>query len=341
MTLKTVDPPDQVPRSRRFRLEREENWLELERMLERLSRSGPSGLSAEETERFPGLYRLALSSLSVARAIALDRALIEYLDNLAVRAYLAVYEPPEQFGKFARDYAIRTLPRAVRALRWHVGIMMAVLILASVSGYTLVHRDLGWFEALVPSDLAGGRGSLSTTAELRNVLTTGVPDIEEVLRMIADALFAHNTTIGLMMFGLGPLAGVPTIFMYFEQGLILGAFFALHAHHGLSLEFAGWVFIHGVTELGALVLFGAAGLKLGEILVFPGQFSRAECFAILGPTVGAVAAGAGGMLLIAAVLEGFFRQAIISTDVRLVVATATLVGWLWYFSLCGRQENSD
>ena len=50
-------------------------------------------LSLDELERLPILYRAALSSLSVARTIALDRNLLLYLENLALRAYLAVYGP--------------------------------------------------------------------------------------------------------------------------------------------------------------------------------------------------------------------------------------------------------
>ena len=41
--------------------------------------------------RLPGLHRAALSSLSVARAISLDRNVVEYLEMLATRAHFAVY----------------------------------------------------------------------------------------------------------------------------------------------------------------------------------------------------------------------------------------------------------
>jgi len=51
-----------------------------------------------------------------------------------------------------------------------------------------------------------------------------------------------------------------------------------------------------------------------------------------------VATGAGAMLLVAAVIEGYFRQAIQNTDWRLAIASATLVLWVGYLSLCGRRE---
>ena len=69
----------------------------------------------------PSYIRSALSSLSVARAIALDPALIDYLDDLALRAYLA-FGPPPRPPHRARSFPVRGFPQAVRALRGHVAV---------------------------------------------------------------------------------------------------------------------------------------------------------------------------------------------------------------------------
>ena len=122
---------------------------------------------------------------------------------------------------------------------------------------------------IVPAGLAGGRGPSSTRKELLDVLSARPSSGLELLTM-ANALFSNNTLVSLLTFGLGILGGIPSLVLTFGNGLMLGAFFALHAHRGLLGEFTGWVSIHGVTELGAMVLFGAAGLKLGESVLFPG-----------------------------------------------------------------------
>ena len=80
-------------KSREFRKGREDGWRDLEDLVQRVERRGVHALSLDELERLPILYRAALSSLSVARTIALDRNLLLYLENLALRAYLAVYGP--------------------------------------------------------------------------------------------------------------------------------------------------------------------------------------------------------------------------------------------------------
>jgi uncharacterized membrane protein SpoIIM required for sporulation len=321
--------------SLRFRREREASWLELEDLIEQVRLHGIRSLTSEQLERFPLLHRSALSSLSVARAIALDRALVDYLDNLALRSFLTFYTPPLDLAATVRRFLRAGFPRAVRALRPHLAIALAALLIGTISGFVLVNGHEGWFTDLVPAELAGGRGPASTAAELMaSEIAAPVPP--NPFDAIANALFSHNTLVALLTFGLGMLAGIPSILLTVYQGTILGAFIALHYHRGLGIAFAGWVGIHGVTELLALLLFAAAGLRIGEILVFPRELSRADAFAVHGPQAAKVAAGAVAMLAVAAVLEGYFRAAVQSTDARLAIAFLSLVAWTGYFGLSGR-----
>ena len=85
--------PALVLRSAEFRKGREAAWSELETILAIIDKRGISGPDAEAMHRLPILYRGVVSSLSVARSIALDRHLLRYLEDLSLRAYLAVYGP--------------------------------------------------------------------------------------------------------------------------------------------------------------------------------------------------------------------------------------------------------
>lgn len=324
----------------RFRREREQSWADLETLVEQVRTGGLGSLTPDQVERFPLLYRSALSSLSVARAIALDRALIDYLDDLALRAYLAFYSPPRDLFTEARSFLVRGFPQAVRALRGHVAVALVALAIGVASGFVLVNgNEPQWFSALVPSGMAGGRGPASTAADLMaNEIAAPVPS--DVFGAIANVFFSNNSMVALLVFGTGLLAGVPTVLLTAYQGTVLGAFFALHAHRGLAVEFTGWVGIHGVTELLALVLMAAAGLRLGEIVVFPSESSRADALAVHGPAAAKVAVGAVAMLAVAAILEGYFRPAVQSTDARLAVALAGLIAWAAYFRFSGRGARS-
>ena len=73
-----------------------------------------TALTPEDLERLPLLYRSALSSLSVARAIALDRYLLLYLEDLALRAYLVVYGPRSGLLEGCGDFSAGVFPPRCR-----------------------------------------------------------------------------------------------------------------------------------------------------------------------------------------------------------------------------------
>lgn len=52
-----------------------------------------------------------MNSLSVARDISLDRALIAYLESLCARAYLVVYAPQESLGGLMSRLLLHGIPR--------------------------------------------------------------------------------------------------------------------------------------------------------------------------------------------------------------------------------------
>ena len=327
-----------VLKSREFRREREAGWTELETLVTLARENGMKSLSTEDLRRFPLLYRGALSALSVARSIALDRALIADLEDLALRAFLAIYARPLAIGEAVREFFLRGLPRAVRSISVHVLIAAAALLLGILSGFLLVHADEGWYPVIVPAGMAGDRGPASTREELLKVIFSKSRSGISLLTF-ANILFSNNTLVSLLAFGLGVAGGIPTLLLTFANGLMAGAMIALHVRRGLGLDFTGWLLIHGVTELSAIVLFAAAGLKLGELILFPGPHSRADALAIHGNAIGEVAVGGVVMLLVAAVLEGIFRQTVVNTDQRLAIAIGSLAFWILYFRFAGRKER--
>jgi uncharacterized membrane protein SpoIIM required for sporulation len=211
------------------------------------------------------------------------------------------------------------------------------LIVGTAAGFLLTVQDEAWFSSFVPSGLAGGRGPSSTRADLLNKeIFAPWPGAVEAFGIFANVLFSHNTMVGIMTFGLGMAAGVPTIMLSVYQGLPLGAMIALHYDRGLTIDFLGWLAIHGVTELGALVLFAAGGLVIAEKILFPGRYSRIENLALHGRLAAQMAVGAVLMLFVAAILEGGFRQLVANTPLRFAIGFGIGALWLAYFSLAGR-----
>src|SRR5678810_293496 len=99
------------------------------------SKKGLQNLGADALARLPHLYRATLSSLSVARSISLDRALVEYLENLVGRAYFIVYGTRQRLWRQMRDFFGWKLPVTVRKAKWHFLVAVVITIAAALASY--------------------------------------------------------------------------------------------------------------------------------------------------------------------------------------------------------------
>ena len=164
-------------RSETFRRERQESWHRLERLITRAERSGLQELTPEELNQLSTLQRAAMSSLSVARSISLDRNLLEYLESLAARAYFCVYGTKRSLRLALADFFARRFPRLVRTFRWHVLLAAFFMLLGTGVGFVQTTRDPSQFYNFVSAELAAGRDPHATTEFLREGL---VPLFEAV-----------------------------------------------------------------------------------------------------------------------------------------------------------------
>lgn len=325
------------PWSVQFRREREATWRELEGLVERAEKNQLDSLGAEALARLPVLYRATVSSLSVARASVLDTSLLEYLETLAARAYLIVYAPKRTLFEALAPFLGRGFPAAVRSIGWHVAVAAALLLLGGALAFALVRADAENYYLFVDAGMAQGRDPTASTEELRETLFS--EHGEDGLMTFAMMLFTHNSGVGILTFGLGLLFGLPVVLLLVYNGMLIGAMTALFHERGLAIEWWSWILPHGVTELTAIVLCGAAGLAIGQRVVFPGRHARSHELAERGRAMGAVVAGAVLMLLLAGFVEGVFRQVVHDLSVRYGMAAGFGLAWLAYFVRAGRRPR--
>lgn len=336
-----TEPRPQITlRSAQFRQQREEDWRELERLITKVERRGIRSLTPPELQRLPLLYRGAVSSLSVARSIVLDHNLLFHLENLALRAFLVVYGPRATLRESIWHFFAREFPSAVRALWPHFLIAFLAMAGGVIAGFLLTAGNEDWFNTLVPDNLAGGRGPLSTREELlSNEIFAPWEGVKHAIVLFASTLFQHNTMVGILSFTLGLAAGIPTVLLMIYNGLIIGAFIAIHLNRELATEFFGWLSIHSVTEFTAVLLCGAAGLLIADKILFPGRYSRVQNLAVHGRIAATVVLGAVALFFVAAILEGACRQLIQSTEWRYVIGWTMGLLWLVYFMFAGRSRE--
>ena len=320
-----------------FRRERQDTWRELEDLVNRCERDGLANMSADKLARLPVLYRATVSALGVARSSLLDQNLRDYLEALVARSYLVVYSPKRAVGQVLREFLIGGFAESVRSIRWHVLVAFLVLLVGGAISFAMVSNDSSSYYMFVDRGLAGGRDPMATTEELRETLFA-TQDYQGLVTF-AVMLFTHNSSVGILAYGLGFALGMPVLLLLLQTGMMLGGMTALFHSRGLAIEWWSWILPHGVTELSAIVLCGAAGLAIGQRVIFPGRDSRAVAMAKIGRSMGAVIAGSVAMLLVAGIVEGIFRQVVQSIPLRYLLAVTFTVLWTAYFCMAGRKSR--
>ncbi len=314
----------------RFRQAHEADWERLETIVTRMEKRSIRSLSDEDLLELPALYRTTLSSLSVARDTSLDRALITYLERLSTRAYFQIYgvqTPPWQqlTGFFAHGW-----PEAVRSLWRETAFCVALTAGAALLAYLLIRSDPSWYYTMIPDGMAEGRDPSASAQFLRSTLYDKSHN-DGGLSVFATFLFTHNAQIAIFAFALGFAFAVPSVLLILYNGLMLGAIYAVFAAKGLGWNLAGWLMIHGTTELFAICVSGAAGIRIGLAVAFPGRSSRSDAAVRAGRIAAIAMAGCVLMLAVAGLLEGVGRQLITDDGSRMLIGLAVLCGWLAYF----------
>jgi len=118
----------------------------------------------------------------------------------------------------------------------------------------------------------------------------------------------NNVRVSFNTFILGILASIGTILILFYNGVMLGSFQYYFYEFGVLKQSLLTVWIHGTLEISAIVIAGAAGLIMGNSILFPGTYTRLASFK-MGAIKGLkVVMALVPIFIIAGFLEGFVTR---------------------------------
>jgi uncharacterized membrane protein SpoIIM required for sporulation len=133
---------------------------------------------------------------------------------------------------------------------------------------------------------------------------------------------------------MGAFVSLGTVWLLLNNGLMLGSFEYFFFSKGLGFKSITVIFIHGTLEIWAIVIAGAAGLILGNSILFPGTYSRGVSILKGGRDGLKIVVGLVPVFIAAAFLEGFVtRYSNMPLPISLSILTASILFILWYFIL--------
>jgi uncharacterized membrane protein SpoIIM required for sporulation len=310
----------------------QERWQELAGILDQAQKLGPQRLPTATVERLGRLYRWAASDLAYARTYFPGSQASLYLNELVARAHSLVYAEPPQRWKAIRRFLTRGIPQAVREA-WRPFVLAgAFMVLGALIGWFAILHDPNLAQALVSDQI------LNATPEPKSGDVWPVSD----RALTGTFIMLNNIRVGILSFALGITLGVGTALVLFQNGLILGALAAKYHQAGLSYPFWALILPHGVVELLAICLCGAAGFAMGWPIVAPGDLTRKKAIAQGARRAAILLLSSIPMFVIAAIIEGWITpEGALPEWSKYLIAVVTGLLTFAYWLLPGRKQASQ
>lgn len=282
-------------------------WTELEALLESVrSREWPAAAAGEPVAamRLASLYRRACGHLALARARAYPAHIVDRLERVTSQAHRVIYHRRDYgLRPFARIFTI-DFPAAVRANAGYVAVAALVFLVPTVALGLLVYVQPDLILSVVSSEQAAQFEEMyAASAD-----AIGRPRDANTDWMMFGYYIRNNISISFQCFAAGIFGGLGSIFFLAFNGAFGGALAGYLTARGLSATFWPFVATHSSFELTAIVLSGAAGLKIGHALIAPGRLTRRDALVAATRESAPIIYGITAMLVAAAVIEAFWSS---------------------------------
>ena len=302
------------------------SWSRLEiltRRARRIRRTTPV-----EVDELVELYQRCGAHLADARVrYAADSMLVNRLTLLVGDAHGVLYGQREtEVRRTASRFATVTFPTAVVSLRWFVlasatltfvpWAVFQIWLSVSPRAFELIAPD-AVKEAYIAQDFESYYSS-------------------QPAQNFATQVFLNNVRVAFLAFAAGILLCIVTAAILAYNGANGGIAGGMFTHVGQGDKFWGLILPHGLLELSAVVVAGAAGLRIGWTVIDPGARTRVAALAIESRRAGNVLIGLIAAFLLAALVEGFVTGQPWSTPVRVgigVIVFSAFWGWTIAFGI--------
>lgn len=294
-------------------------------------------VSPDELDELVHLYQHVGAHLALARVqYAADTSLVNRLTLLVGDAHGVLYgqrDPEVRRGLL--HFVTVTYPAAIYALRRFILVATLLTFVPWAAMQVWLSISPEAFDVVAPD---------AATDQYIN------QDFEDYYsnqpsQDFATQVFLNNIRVGFLAFAAGILLCIITAALLAWNGANGGVAGGLFTHVGQADKFWGLILPHGMLELSAVVVAGAAGLRIGWSLISPGDRPRMYALTEEARRTGSVLVGLVAAFLLAAVVEGFVTGKPWPTSVRIGIGVFVFVlFWgttVWFVVKAKRAGRQD
>jgi uncharacterized membrane protein SpoIIM required for sporulation len=308
---------------------RKQEWAELDGLLS--FGKGFRKLPPTQIARAAAIYRAVSSDLMRAEAAGYSPDVIALLDGLAARAHNTLYSAPPYRLRAVWELLAADFPRTLRRHARFFAFAVALFLLPGAFGFVGALRSRAFALQLLPSE---------TVEQMEEGYAEGFNKGRKagVNTAMTGFYVFNNVGIAFRCFATGVLFGLGSIFFLVYNGLTIGAVAGLVTAAGHGRNLLTFTCTHGAFELTAIVISATAGMVMGYALVDTGGRTRFGSLRAHGRDIVYLVVGAAFMLMLAAVIEGFWSPSGVREHVKWGVAIAAYLLVIGYLTFAGRRR---
>ncbi len=306
-------------------------WSTFAARVGRLLQAGKRGLRRLSPEEMKSLlvdYRRITTDLARAQSMEADARTLSRLNRLAAGGHNVLYGYARGGSRLPWREGLVRFAREVRGGLRAVALASFLFAGAAAVSYLAVrwHPELAY-------ELVGPEFYSFKPASAENL-----HDIPKLIRPVAaSAILTNNLQVAILAFAFGLTAGLGTAVLLVINGVHLGSVFGWMGMNGDVRALWGWIMPHGLTEILAILIAGAAGFLLAGAILAPGQHRRPAALKLAAAKALVLELGCMAMLLVAGLIEGFISPSALAYSARIGILAGSAGLWILYFLLAGRR----
>jgi uncharacterized membrane protein SpoIIM required for sporulation len=313
----------------RFIARNARTWDRLDELSSRAGR-GLRRLTPGEVDELVETYQRVSSHLSHARVAYADPALTSRLTRLVGQANGVIYASRSRTMRAVADFFAWRFPAAVWQSGRFVAVSAALLLVPALAVGAWIATSDEALEATAPD------------AVREAYLEEDFEDYysSEPATQFATEVTVNNIQVAITAFATGVLLCVPAALLLAFNGANVGFAGGLFADAGELGRFFGLILPHGLLELTAVVVAGAAGLRLGWAVIAPGDRTRGQAVGAEARQSGVIALGLVLAFAVAGLIEGFVTGRGVPTGLRVGIGVAAELAFVSWVVVQGRAASA-